>query len=143
VIADGSWSDDERGDVLVAVPDLTEQPMSLRKPGPYEAVYCATKTYVLSFTEALAEELRGSGMRVSCLAPGPAETRFAARADMLNTRLFRRGAMDARRVAEAGYDGVRRGKPLVLPGLRNRLMAASVHLAPRGLTRRISARLQA
>ena len=49
------------------------------QPGPYQAVYCATKAYVLSFTEALAEEVRGSGVRVSCLAPGATDTGFAAR----------------------------------------------------------------
>ena len=61
------------------------------QPGPYQAVYCATKAYVLSFTEALAEEVRGSGVRVSCLAPGATGTGFAAQAGTLGTRLFPRG----------------------------------------------------
>ncbi len=113
------------------------------QPDPNQAVYGATKAYVLSFTEALAEEVRGSGVRVSCLAPGPTETGWAAQAGMLGTRLFRRGAMDAGRVARAGHDGVRQGKTLVIPGLRNRILAFSVRLSPRGLVTKIAAYLQA
>jgi len=112
-------------------------------PGPNQAVYCATKAYVLSFTEALAEEVRGSGVRVSCLAPGATDTGFAARAGMLGTRLFRQGVMDGGSVARAGHDGLRRGKALVIPGLRNRILAFSVRLSPRVLVTRASAHLQA
>jgi uncharacterized protein len=111
------------------------------QPGPYQAVYCATKAYVLSFTEALAEEVRGSGVRVCCLAPGATDTGFASRAGTLGTRLFRRGVMDAGRVARAGHDGMRRGRPLVIPGLRNRFLAFSVRLAPRVLAARVAGRL--
>ncbi len=111
------------------------------QPGPYEAVYCATKAYVLSFTEALAEEVRGSGVRVCCLAPGATDTGFASRAGALGTRLFRSGVMDAGRVARAGHDGMRRGRPLVIPGLRNRFLAFSVRLAPRTLAARVAGRL--
>jgi short-subunit dehydrogenase len=113
------------------------------QPGPYQAVYCATKAYVLSFTEALAEEVRGSGVRVSCLAPGATDTGFAAQASTLGTRLFRRGVMDADRVARAGHDGMRRGRTLVIPGLRNRVLAFSVRLAPRSLSTRVAGRLLA
>ena len=86
------------------------------QPGPYMAVYYATKAYVLSFTEALAEELIGSGVRVTCLAPGATATEFAAAADMENKLLFRLGTVDARTVAQAGYRGFRRGRLLVIPG---------------------------
>lgn len=113
------------------------------QPGPKQAVYCATKAYVLSFTEALAEEVRGSGVRVCCLAPGATDTGFAATAGMLGTRLFRRGAMDAGRVARAGHNGLRQGKTLVIPGLRNRILAFSVRLSPRVLVTKVSAYLQA
>ena len=113
------------------------------QPGPYQAVYCATKAYVLSFTEALAEEVRGSGVRVSCLAPGATDTGFAAQAGTLGTRLFRRGVMDAGRVARAGHNGMRRGRTLVIPGLRNRALAFSVRLAPRTLATRVAGRLLA
>jgi short-subunit dehydrogenase len=83
------------------------------QPGPNSAVYYATKAYVLSFTKALAEEVRGSGVRVSCLAPGPTDTGFAAQAGAAGSRLFRRGVMDAGRVARAGHEGLRRGKSLL------------------------------
>jgi short-subunit dehydrogenase len=113
------------------------------QPGPNQAVYCATKAYVLSFTEALAEEVRGSGVRVSCLAPGATETQFAAQAGMTGTLAFRMGAMTPGPVARAGHDGLRRGKALVIPGLLNRAMALSVRLAPRALVTRIAGRMQA
>ena len=113
------------------------------QPGPNQAVYCATKAYVLSFTEALAEEVRGSGVRVSCLAPGATDTGFAAQAGMAGTRLFRRGVMDAGRVARAGRDGLQRGKTLIIPSLRNRVLAFSVRLSPRVLVTRVSGYLQA
>jgi short-subunit dehydrogenase len=111
------------------------------QPGPYQAVYCATKAYVLSFTEALAEEVRGSGVLVSCLAPGATDTGFAAQAGTQGTRLFRRGVMNVGRVARAGHDGMRRGRTLVIPGLRNRTLAFSVRLAPRTLAVRVAGRL--
>ena len=90
------------------------------QPGPYMAVYYATKAYVLSFTEALAEESSAAGVRVTCLAPGPTATicRRSRRGDKL---LFRLGTADASSVARAGYRGFRRGRLLVIPGLRNKL----------------------
>ena len=112
-------------------------------PGPNQAVYCATKAYVLSFTEALAEEVRGSGVRVCCLAPGATQTEFATQAGMGSTRLFRWGVMDAGRVARAGHDGLRRGRTLVIPGLLNQALAFSVRLSPRILVTKISGYLQA
>jgi uncharacterized protein len=112
-------------------------------PGPNSAVYYATKAYVLSFTEALAEEVRGSGVRVTCLAPGPTGTGFAARAGAEGSRLFRRGVMDASRVARVGHDGLRRGKTLVIPGLRNRALAFSVRLSPRALVTKVAGYMQA
>jgi uncharacterized protein len=111
-------------------------------PGPNQAVYCATKAYVLSFTEALAEEVRGSGVRVSCLAPGATETGFAAQAGMGGTKLFRSGVMDAGRVAQAGYRGLLRDKTLVIPGLQNRVLAVAARLSPRVLVTRVSGYLQ-
>jgi uncharacterized protein len=113
------------------------------QPGPNQAVYCATKAYVLSFTEALAEETRGTGVRVSCLAPGATDTGFAAEAEMSGTRLFRWSVMDADRVARAGHGGLRHGKTLIVPGMLNRVLAFSVRLSPRGLVTKISAYLQA
>jgi uncharacterized protein len=112
-------------------------------PGPNQAVYCATKAYVLSFSEALAEEVRGSGVRVCCLAPGATDTAFAAQAGMGGTRLFRLSVMDAARVARAGHDGLRKGRTLVIPGLLNQAQAFSVRLSPRALVTKVSGYLQA
>ena len=108
------------------------------QPGPLMAVYYATKAYVLSFTEALAEELAGSGLRVTCLAPGATATEFADVAGMRTSRLFRAGAMNAEQVARAGFAGWKRGKVLVIPGLANRFGAFSVRLAPRAVVRKVT-----
>jgi uncharacterized protein len=113
------------------------------QPGPYMAVYYATKAFVLSFTEALAEELLGTGVTVTCLAPGATATGFAATANLEHKLLFRLGTMDARTVARAGHRGFRRGKLLVIPGLTNKLGAFAVRLAPRAWPRKITKRLQA
>ena len=107
------------------------------QPGPLMAVYYATKAYVLSFSEALANELRGSGVTVTALCPGPTATAFQQRAGAEQSRLFNGGMMDAARVARAGYDGMRRGRTVVIPGLRNRLLAFSIRLAPRTLVTRV------
>jgi short-subunit dehydrogenase len=111
------------------------------QPGPYMAVYYATKAYVLSFTEALAEEVAGTGVKVTCLAPGPTRTEFFAQADMKDSPLLKLGPMDARTVAEVGYRGFRAGKPIVVPGVRNKIGAFSVRFTPRYVVRKITARL--
>ena len=103
------------------------------QPGPLMAVYYASKAYVLSFSEALANECEGTGVRVSALCPGPTETGFVAAAGMQQSKLFERGAMTAREVAEAGYRGMLADKAVVIPGFRNALLARAVGLAPRRL----------
>jgi hypothetical protein len=113
------------------------------QPGPNMSVYYATKAYVLSFTEGLAEEVRGTGVHVSCLAPGATATEFADRADMEDTMLFKMGAMTPTAVARAGYDGFRTNATLVVPGAFNKLTAASVRFVPRRLARTIAQWLQA
>lgn len=105
--------------------------------GPLMTVYYATKAYVLSFTEGLAEELSATGLKITCLAPGPTQTEFARAAGMTTARLFRGEVMSAADVAKAGYDGWREGKRLVIPGVRNRLGTLIVRLAPRAMTARI------
>ena len=108
------------------------------QPGPLMAVYYATKAYVLHFSEALANELQGTGVTVTALCPGPTKTGFQAGAKMEESRLARGPwVMDAARVARAGYDGVRRGKGIVIPGLVNRLLAQSTRFTPRALVTRI------
>ena len=108
------------------------------QPGPGMAVYFATKAYVLSFTEALAEELRGSGVTASCLAPGPTVTGFSATAEMQDSRLFKLGPMSAEAVAAAGHRGFRRGKAIVVPGIGNKLAAILVRFAPRIVVRKVA-----
>ncbi len=91
------------------------------QPGPGMAVYYATKSYVLSFSEALHEELRGTGVNVCCLCPGPTRTGFGKDSGMNKSVLFRLGAMDATSVAAAGYAGLMNRRPIVITGLKNKL----------------------
>jgi short-subunit dehydrogenase len=107
------------------------------QPGPLMAVYYASKAYVLSLSEALANECEGTGVRVSALCPGPTETGFVAAAGMGDSKLFDRAVMDARTVAEAGYRGLLAGKTIVIPGLRNNLLARSIGFFPRHLVTRV------
>ena len=111
------------------------------QPGPFMAVYFATKAYVVSFSEALADELAGSGVVVTCLAPGPTETGFAATAGATRTRLFQGDLMSAEKVARIGYDSWRRGTPLVIAGRRNRTNYLLSRLLPRRTMRRALRRL--
>jgi hypothetical protein len=113
------------------------------QPGPLMAVYYAAKSYVLSFTEALAGELRGTGVRVTALCPGPTRTPFIQRAGLQRSRLFGAGLMDPAVVAKAGYAGFQSGKTVIVPGYRNRLMAASVRFLPRRLLTAVVKRLNA
>ncbi|HZZ66383.1 MAG TPA: SDR family oxidoreductase [Candidatus Baltobacteraceae bacterium] len=112
-------------------------------PGPFMAVYYATKAYVLSFSEAIAAETRGTGVTVTVLCPGPTITGFQERAGVRNTLLFRLGAADASRVAKAGIQAMFRGKTVVVPGTFNKLVALSPRIAPRALVTAISKRLTA
>jgi short-subunit dehydrogenase len=111
------------------------------QPGPTMAVYFASKAYVLSLSEALFEEVAGTGVTVCCLAPGPTETGFGAKSKMERSLLFRLGTMNAAAVARAGYRGFRDGRALVVPGLGNRLVAFSTRFTPRFLTRRLAKRM--
>ena len=109
------------------------------QPGPLMAVYYATKAYVISFSEALANELAGHGVTVTCLCPGATETGFAGRAGNDKTRLFKNlRPMDAKTVARTGYRGLLKGKTLVIPGMRNWLVAESVRFSPRKMVTAVS-----
>jgi short-subunit dehydrogenase len=110
--------------------------------GPLMAVYYATKAYVLSLTEAIAEEVAGSGVKVTCLCPGPTATQFAQRAGMTDTNLFKgNNAMAVEQVAREAFDGWTNEKVVVIPGASNRFGAVVVRLAPRALVRRSVKRL--
>ena len=106
--------------------------------GPNMAVYYASKAFVLSFTEALHEELAHSGLHVSCLCPGPTHTAFFAADNMQNTRLLQFGAHSASAVAQLGYAGFQRNQAIAIPGLKNRWLAFSTRFAPRAVTRKVA-----
>lgn len=114
------------------------------QPGPLMAVYYATKAYVLSFSEALSVELRGSGVTVTCLCPGPTKTEFPVRANMVDPAVLEKGhfiMMDADVVARKGVEALLRGRRLVIPGLLNRTLAHATRLGSRGLSARVAHRL--
>jgi len=115
------------------------------QPGPFMAMYYASKAFVLSFTEALAEELRGTGLHATALCPGPTATDFQRRAKMENVRLMKSKAiamMSAAEVADIGYRAFLNGEAVVIPGFINKVGAQSVRFSPRALVRRITRKLQ-
>ena len=116
--------------------------MAAFQAGPYMAVYYATKAYVLFFSEALYEEVRGTAIQVSCFCPGPVATEFAAMADMTDSMIFERRAADPVATARAGYDGFRAGRPIVIPGLGNKLGIWVQRLIPRAAIRHVVAGMQ-
>jgi short-subunit dehydrogenase len=103
------------------------------QPGPLMAVYYASKAYVLSFSQALANELVDTGVTVTALCPGPTRTGFQARAGLQDARLVKGPMMNSARVAEAGYRGMLEGRRIVIPGLSNKLLVQLNRLAPRAL----------
>src|SRR5271166_4223110 len=112
------------------------------QPGPLMAVYFATKAYVLHLSEALANELSGTGVTVTCLCPGATATEFHKRANATGMRLLRFGSMDARTVAEDGHRAMIAGKPVVISGFKNWLVAQSVRFSPRRLVTAIARKTQ-
>lgn len=112
------------------------------EPGPLMAVYYASKAYVLSFSEAIANELRGTGVTVTALCPGPTSTGFQKRGDMEDSRLVQGRIGDARSVALAGYRGLMAGKTVVIPGFGNKLVPWLVRLSPRSMVPRVVRRMQ-
>ncbi|MBO3457485.1 SDR family oxidoreductase [Aetokthonos hydrillicola Thurmond2011] len=102
------------------------------QPGPLMAVYYATKAYVLSFSEAIANELEGTGVTVTALCPGPTESGFQQRAAMEDSKLVSgQKIMDAETVAQIGYRSLLEGKTVVIPGLKNKILAESIRFTPR------------
>lgn len=107
-------------------------------PGPLQAVYYATKAFVLSLSEALAEELGGSGVTVTALCPGATDTGFKKAANLEGAALFKTGVASARSVAEAGYAAMEDGRAVIIPGAMNKTTIASLRLLPRAAVRRVS-----
>ena len=108
------------------------------QPGPKMAVYFATKAFVLSLSEALHEELKPHGIKVSCLCPGPTRTEFGDVAGFGGNGLFDRVAMNAAEVVETGLEGLDKNRAVVVPGLVNKLTASSGRFAPRSVVRKIA-----
>lgn len=107
------------------------------QPGPLMAVYYASKAYVLFFSEAIATELKSTGVTVTALCPGPTETGFQKRGNMEDSRLVAgRKIMSAATVARAGYRALMRGQAVVIPGARNLLFAQAIRFLPRSFVRR-------
>ncbi|MEB3179101.1 MAG: SDR family oxidoreductase [Nostocaceae cyanobacterium] len=113
------------------------------QPGPLMAVYYASKAYVLSLSEAIANELEGTGVTVTALCPGPTESGFQQRAAMEDSKLVSgKKIMDAETVAKIGYDALMDGKTVVIPGVKNKIMAESVRFTPRKLVTKIVRNMQ-
>lgn len=114
------------------------------QPGPWMSVYYATKAYVLSFSEALSEELRGSGVTVTALCPGPTLSGFQEAANMQGVALFERiQPPSSREVAEFGYHAMIKGKVVAIQGTLNSLVVQLLRVSPRFLVRKIVRQIQA
>jgi len=105
--------------------------------GPKMAMYYSSKAYVLSLTEALHDEAKEFGIRVSCLCPGPVKTSFQQKAGIEKSEKARRYLMDASKVAEEAYVGFFKGKAIIIPGYKNKLLVLGNKLIPRSLSRKI------
>ena len=108
------------------------------QPGPKMAVYFATKAFVLSFTEALHEELKPHGIKVSCLCPGPTRTEFGEVAGFKGSGAFDKVGMESLPVVVAGLRGLDQNRAVVVPGLVNKVGAASTRFVPRSIVRKIA-----
>lgn len=113
------------------------------QPGPLMSVYYATKAFVFSFSQALTRELKGTGVKVTALCPGPIRTNFDAAADLGESGLFKNlKVWDADVVAEFGYKNMKKGKSFCVCGFLNKLIVFSNRLAPRALVRNMVYNLQ-
>ena len=109
------------------------------QPGPTMSVYFATKAFVLSFSEAIANELKGTGITVTALCPGATETGFKAAASLDESNLFKGNKIaSSKEVAEFGYTKMMEGKTVAIHGIVNNLMAQSVRFAPRNIVTNIA-----
>lgn len=154
--SDTNWSDDHKMIQLhmVTLTHLTKlflPDMLIRKngkilnigstgsfvPGPLNAVYCATKNYILSLSEAIAEELNGTGVTVTALCPGGTKTEFAEKANIKYSSVYFFEVMEANRVARIGYKALMKGKRMVIPGKLNKIQIFLIRFTPRILVSKL------
>jgi short-subunit dehydrogenase len=102
-------------------------------PGAFQAVYNGTKAFIDSFAFALRNELKDSGVTVTCLMPGPTETQFFARADLLDTSVGQGKKDDPADVAEVGFEAMMRGDGDTVSGWKNKLQTAMANVTPSGV----------
>jgi len=112
------------------------------QPGPLMAVYYATKAYVLSFSEALAEELRGTKVKVTTLCPGPTATNFSKTANAHDTKLFGSKIPTGKEVAEYGYNALVNGKRVAIHGFKNKMLVQSSRFMPRKVVTNVVKKIQ-
>lgn len=108
------------------------------QPGPGMAVYYATKAFLLSLSEAVSEEVRGTGVAVTALCPGPTSTNFLAASGVAESRFFRLSAMSAAAVARVGHRAFRQQQALSIAGWRNKVLTGSVRFTPRSVVRKVA-----
>lgn len=105
--------------------------------GPRMAAYYASKAYVLNLTEAIYEECKDSGIRISCLCPGPVKTTFQDKAGIKKSESAKKYLMDAEEVAKVSYKDFKKGKLIIIPGMKNKLLVIVNKLLPRRISRKI------
>jgi uncharacterized protein len=109
------------------------------EPGPGYAVYAATKAFVLSYSESLATELEGTGVTVTALCPGPTDTDFFPKADMMGTRAFQQAQLMApQEVAEAAYKALMAADRVIVPGLANKAMVFARRFLPESVQAKLN-----
>ena len=105
--------------------------------GPRMAAYYASKAYVLNLTEAIYEECKDSGIRISCLCPGPVKTSFQSKAGINKSESAKKYLMDAEEVAKISYKEFKKGKLIIIPGIKNKLLVMGNKFLPRSISRKI------
>ena len=105
--------------------------------GPRMAAYYASKAYVLNLTEAIYEECKDSGIRISCICPGPVKTTFQDKAGIKKSESAKKYLMDAEEVAKVSYKDFKKGKLIIIPGMKNKLLVIGNKLLPRRISRKI------
>ncbi len=117
---------------------LEETPLAAVLLAPFDSLYAASKAFVLSFSKAIGEELKGTGVTVTTLCPGPTKTEFAERAGMTDVKIFSGRLTSAQEVASVGYKAMMAGQPTIIVGLANRLQVWSMRFSPRSMVTKVA-----